>query len=382
MLFLAKLCYPIITEKNRKVLKYLLQKKSTRILVTTILIFLLIYLISITNFIFAPVAAYLAAIAVPIIGAGLIFYITNPLVNLLEKYKVPRILGILIVFLLILGLIFFGINVVAPIVQQQFNKLINSIPNMARNAEELFNLWQNRQSYIPKQFEDTIQNMTDNLMTYAENITTALVDTVGQIFGFVFSFFLIPFFLFFMLKDGDKFVPFITQFLSEEKSNSLRTLSSNINHTLSSFIQGQFIVSICVGIMLYIGYVIIDLPYSLTLALFGIVMNLIPFVGPFLSAVPAVIVGFFQEPMLGVWAAVVMIIAQQVESNFISPNVMGKVLKIHPLTVITLILAAGGIAGFLGLLFIIPMYAVVKTIISHFYHEWRERQPADEKDII
>ncbi|CQR46111.1 pheromone autoinducer 2 transporter [Paraliobacillus sp. PM-2] len=360
----------------------MLQKKSTRILVTTILIFLLIYLISITNFIFAPVAAYLAAIAVPIIGAGLIFYITNPLVNLLEKYKVPRILGIIIVFLLILGLVFFGINFVAPIVQQQFIKLEKSLPNMVEAAEDLINLWKNRQSYFPKQLESTIQNITNNLSTYVENITGSLVDAIGQIFSFVFSFFLIPFFLFFMLKDGDKFIPFITQFLSDGKSASLKKLASNINHTLASFIQGQFIVSLCVGIMLYIGYIIIDLPYSLTLALFGVVMNLIPFVGPFLSAIPAVIVGFFQEPMLGIWAAVVMIIAQQVESNFISPNVMGKVLKIHPLTVITLILAAGGIAGFLGLLFIIPMYAVIKTIISHFYHEWRERQPADEKEII
>lgn len=361
---------------------FLLQKKSIRLLVTAILIFLLVYLISITNFIFAPVAAYLTAIAVPIVGAGVIFYITNPLVNLLEKYKVPRMLGILVVFLLIVILIFLGINFVVPIVQQQFDKLTNSLPSMINSAEELINLWQNRQSYIPEQLETTIQNMTDNLNTYVENITSVLVDAIGQIFSFVFAFFLIPFFLFFMLKDGEKFIPFITKFLSEEKAKSLKTLANDINHTLASFIQGQFIVSVCVGVMLYIGYIIIDLDYSLTLALFAVLMNFIPFVGPFLSAIPAVLVGFFQEPMLGVWAAVVMIIAQQIESNFISPNVMGKVLQIHPLTVITLILAAGGIAGFLGLLFIIPAYAVVKTIISHFYHEWRKRQPEDEKEII
>nr|WP_117168368.1 AI-2E family transporter [Paraliobacillus sediminis] len=360
----------------------MMHKKWFRILISTILIFVLIYLISITNFVFAPLVAYLTAIAVPIIGAGVIFYVTNPLVNLLEKNKIPRIISIIIVFLLIITLGFFGLNYIVPIVQDQFNKLVSNTPSMISTAEELINLWQNNQDYIPEQLETSIQNVTDNLNTYVENITSFLLDAVGQIFGFVFSFFLIPFFLFFMLKDGYRFVPFITKFLSKEKAKSYKTLMGDINHTLASFIQGQFIVSVCVGIMLYIGYLIIDLPYSLTLALFAVLMNFIPFVGPFLSAIPAVIVGLFQDPMLGVWAAVVMIIAQQIESNFISPNVMGKVLQIHPLTVITLILAAGGIAGFLGLLFIIPAYAVVKTIISHFYHEWKKQQPEDEQDIF
>ncbi len=134
--------------------------------------------------------------------------------------------------------------------------------------------------------------------------------------------------------------------------------------------------------MLYIGYIIIDLDYSLSLALFGLVMNFIPFLGPFLSAIPAIIVGFFQEPMLAVWATVVMVVAQQIESNFISPNVMGRALSLHPLTVITLILAAGGIGGFLGLLFIIPAYAVVKTIISHFYLEWKKKQSETDPNLL
>lgn len=77
-----------------------------------------------------------------------------------------------------------------------------------------------------------------------------------------------------------------------------------------------------------------------------------------------------------------MLVAQQIESNLISPNVMGRVLALHPLTVITLILAAGGIAGFLGVLFIIPAYAVIKTIISHFYHEWKQGQPEKKSDLL
>ncbi|ENH97677.1 hypothetical protein J416_03886 [Gracilibacillus halophilus YIM-C55.5] len=358
------------------------QKKSIRILVTLILVFALIFLIYKTRFIFQPIGAYVAAIAVPIIGSGIIFYITNPIVNWLERRKVPRMIGTFIVFLLIVTAISVITIYIAPIVQKQFTNLIDNIPRMANNATRVIELWQDNQNIIPPQVESSINHMLDNLNVYAERLTSAVFDIIGQVFSFVFSFFLIPFFLFFMLKDGYKFIPFVTQFLSPGKANSFKTLATNINHTLSSFIQGQFIVSICVGVMLYIGYNIIQLDYSLSLALFGLVMNFIPFAGPFLSAIPAIIVGFLQEPILALWATVVMVVAQQIESNLISPNVMGRALSLHPLTVITLILAAGGIAGFIGLLFVIPAYAVVKTIIAHFYHEWQRKQPEEDPDLM
>ncbi|WP_324777842.1 AI-2E family transporter [Virgibacillus senegalensis] len=358
------------------------QKKWVQGLIVAILIFMLVYLISITKFIFAPVGAYLLSIAVPIIGAGLLYYITMPLVRRLEQMRINRILSIIIVFLLIIGIIYFTSNFIAPIVQEQFTRLTDNIPKMVDSGEKLIDNWRDNQDMIPSQMDSTIENITNNLNDYAQNVVGFLIDFIGQLFGFLFAFVLIPFFLFFMLKDGHKFVPFISQFLSKSKADSFRRLADNINHTLASFIQGQFIVSICVGIMLYIGYLIINLPYSLTLALFGLVMNFIPFVGPFLSAVPAVLVAFFQDPMMAVWAILVMVIAQQIESNLISPNVMGKVLSLHPLTIITLILAAGSIAGFVGLLFVIPAYAVVKTIISHFYHEWLKRQPEEDQKIF
>ncbi|GAE92582.1 hypothetical protein JCM21714_1589 [Gracilibacillus boraciitolerans JCM 21714] len=359
------------------------EKKGIRLLTTFILIFVLVYLIYLTRFIFEPVGAYIAAIAVPIIGAGFIFYITNPIVNWLEKKKVPRIGGTFIVFFIIIVVITIVIQFIAPTVQEQFAKFVDSVPKMVDNAEKLIIMWQENQNIIPPQFETAIQNVVDNLSGYAEKITSGILGgVIGQIFSFVFAFFLIPFFLFFMLKDGYKFLPFISQFLSTNRARSFKTLVANINHTLSSFIQGQFIVSLCVGVMLYIGYIIIGLEYSLSLALFGLIMNFIPFLGPFLSAIPAIIVGYFQDPMIALWATLVMVIAQQIESNFISPNVMGRALSLHPLTVITLILAAGGIAGFIGLLFIIPAYAVIKTIISHFYQEWKRRQPEEDPDLF
>ena len=236
----------------------LFDRKINRILVTLILTFGLVYLIYLTRFIFEPVSAYLAAIAVPIIGAGIIFYVTNPLVDWLEKKKIARIWGTLIVFFLILLVLALFVLFIAPTVQGQFTNFTDSVPKMVDSTEKIIDMWQERQFIIPQQVEDTINNILDQLGNSADVITAGIINTIGQVFSFVFSFFLIPFFLFFMLKDGHKFVPFITKFLKPTQATSFKKLTSEVNNTLSSFIQGQFIVSICVGTMLYIGYLIIS----------------------------------------------------------------------------------------------------------------------------
>src|SRR5690625_4605020 len=184
-----------------------------------------------------------------------------------------------------------------------------------------------------------------------------------------------------MLKDVVMLVPLIRQRVRKEKADNIRRLLGTIGVVLTGFIQGQLIVSFFLGILLFIGYLVIGLNYALTIALFGMLMNVIPFLGPFLAVIPALLVAFFQDPIMVVWVAIITLIAQQIESNLISPNVMGRVLALHPLTVITVILAAGGIAGFLGILFAVPFYAIIKTIFVHFYKTFEHSQD-DKADSL
>ncbi|WP_325058492.1 AI-2E family transporter [Lentibacillus cibarius] len=359
-----------------------LEKRSFQTMTMLILIFLLILLISKTSFIFNPLFTYMGAVALPIIGAGILFYLTRPLVDLLEKYKINRIVSILIVFLLLILVLFLIVTYVAPVLQRQFTNLVHNIPRMVAGIQDLISYWQDNQNLIPERVNETIDEFTSNLQSYIQSFMGFIFGFISEFIGFMFSIVLIPFFLFFMLKDGEKFAPFITQFFEAKKAANIRSLLQKINETLTSYIQGQLIVSVCIGILLYIGYSIIHLDYALTLAIFGMVISVIPFLGPYLAVMPALIVGFFQDPMMAVWVAIVMIIAQQIEGNLVSPNVMGRALHLHPLTVITVILAAGSIAGLLGMLFAVPLYAVVKTIISHFYGSYQDSKPNEEDALI
>lgn len=121
-----------------------------------------------------------------------------------------------------------------------------------------------------------------------------------------------------------------------------------MDFALSSYIKGQILVSFCVGVLVYIGYLIIGLEYSLILAIITMFTNVIPFLGPFLGTIPAVIVALIDSPGMVVKVLVVTIVAQQIEGNLVSPLVMGKSLNIHPLTIIVLLLVAGSLVGFWG----------------------------------
>ncbi|WP_367946411.1 AI-2E family transporter [Halobacillus salinus] len=352
----------------------LIHKRWFQTLVAAILVSLLILLLNKISFFFQPFVTYIGAIAVPLIGGGILFYLSRPVLHLLEKYRISRIGAIVIIFLLYILLGFLIVQFIAPIAQEQFTRLANNLPRMIEMLGETITYWQQNQGIIPSEFDGTIENVINNLQTYLQDASKIVINVISQLIGFVFALVLIPFFLFFMLKDGEKLTPFISQFLSKRAGNSFRKWANSVDQTLQAFIIGQMTVSVVVGLLLLVGYLIIGLPYSLTLALFAMLMNVIPFVGPFLAVIPAALVAFFQDPILVVWVAVIMIVAQQIEGNFVSPNVMGKALSIHPLTIITLILAAGGLAGFLGLIFAIPAYAVIKATISHFYQEWIDQR--------
>nr|WP_249869377.1 AI-2E family transporter [Oceanobacillus saliphilus] len=361
-------------------------KRWFQLMIFFILFFFLVLLISETTFIFFPVIQLLGAVAFPIIGAGIFYYLTKPVMLFLERRKVPRILSIILVFVLIIIVLSLFVIFIWPIARDQITNFVNTIPSMITMVEDFIDFWQRNITAIPDQVITAIDDFTNNIPNMLEGILEYSFGFIGGFIGHVISIVagivLIPFFLFFMLKDGDKLIPFITKIFSKKKANNISSLLSKIDHILSSFIQGQLLVSFAVGVLLLIGYLIIGLDYALALALFGMLTNVIPYLGPFIAVTPALIVGVFQDPMNLLWVSIIMLTAQQIESNLISPNVMGQALDMHPLTIITVILAAGSIAGFIGILFAVPFYAVLRTIIVHFYSTYVDSKKNKDDALI
>ncbi len=330
----------------------------------------IIYMFMLVKGIFSPFIIIAQAIFVPLLLGGVLFYLTRPLQKWLESNKFPRWASIISVFLVI-GLLGWGFYaLVGPAVSEQVSKLSKNMPEMVEEVGELINYsisQKDRFSELPQAIQDTIDNAADKINTIAVSAGSILVKFIQTVFQGVFLLILVPFFLVYMLKDHEKFLPFVTQFFKGDKKKWVTKALRDIDATLRAYIQGQLFVSFLVGVMLYIGYSIIGLEYALLLAIFGMLMNVIPFLGPYISLVPALIIALIQEPRLAIYVSIVMLLAQQIESNFITPNVMGKSLDIHPLTVITIILAAGNIAGLWGIILGVPTYAVIKSILKNIY---------------
>ncbi|WP_203247436.1 AI-2E family transporter [Sporosarcina beigongshangi] len=331
--------------------------------------------------IFTPLVIVAQAIFLPLLLGGVLYYITEPIQRFLEKRKVPRWGSILTIIIGLVGVIWLVISFVGPMVTQQVNTLVDNAPKLVKEVEAMTDYAWSHKDQIPESFQESIESATAKVQSIAVGFGKWIVQFLQSFLQAVFLLVLVPFFFIFMLKDHEKLAPFIYNFFSGERREWIRKTLQDIDHALRSYIQGQMLISFIVGIMLLIGYSLIGLQYGLLLAIFGLFMNLIPFIGPWISAVPAIIIGFIQEPKVGILAAVVMVVSQQIESNLITPNVMGKSLDVHPLTVITVILAAGNIGGFLGIILAVPTYAVGKAIVKNIYERRRDIQQAATKNV-
>ncbi|MDR6227345.1 AI-2E family transporter [Desmospora profundinema] len=347
------------------------QSKPFRIGYAILLILSIIYVGTLVDFIFHPVVVLFQTLFFPFLVAGVLYYLFRPVVNLLHRKKVPKVVSILVIYLVFIGLITLLVLLIGPPLQEQIDLLIDNLPNLAiKVTEKLVALEEHPwvQGYLE---QNSLEDLSNQAVQYLTDIITAIVTNVagfvGVIASIVIAFITVPFILFYMLKEGEKAPKQLLRFFPASQRTEGRKILSAMDTALSSYIQGQIIVSICVGVLIYIGYLIIGLEYALLLAFIALFTNFIPFLGPIIGTIPAIIVAFIESPIMALWAILVTLIAQQIESNLISPQVMGRRLSIHPLTIISLLLVAGSLVGFLGLLLAVPTYAVLKVVVSHTY---------------
>ncbi|WP_077622784.1 AI-2E family transporter [Sediminibacillus massiliensis] len=349
------------------------------------LLLLIIYLADLVSFIFTPLAIIITTLAAPIIVAGVLYYLLRPIVHLGEKYM-PKGLAILLAYLLGAGAITGVVFLVGPPLQKQFSTLIENIPSFIDAAQSWFTDLQNSSWF--KRFQENGNISTNEIASRASEYLSGSLESIGAnvltvistITNIAVLVVTVPFILFYMLKEEEKLPKRLLQFTPDKYDNEGRKVLKDMDYALSSYIQGQILVSLCVGTLLTIGYLIVGINYPLVLGLVATLTNVVPFIGPFIGTAPAVIVALFDSPFQALLVLIVIIAVQQLDSNFISPQVMGRKLEIHPLTVILILLVAANFGGLLGLIFAIPVYAVGKTIVINLYRFIQIRKKAKQEN--
>lgn len=347
----------------------MMQSKYFRTCLGIIALLLIIYLGSKISFLFRPFVSIFNMLLFPMAMAGFFYYLLRPIVDYLEQRKIKRSLGVLMIYFVFSGLFALFVFWVWPTLKEQIENFIMNAPNLVDDLQQQMN--QLQQNPFWARFMPSESEMYTRLMEYANRamswISTSISNLIAVVSNIVIVIATVPIILYYMLKESGKLPPKLLGVLPRKYRRDGQEVLGDIDNALSHFIIGKVILNLVLSVLMYIGFLIIGLPYSLLLTLVSFVLNFIPYVGAFLAAIPVVIVGFIESPGIAIWSVVVIVIAQQIQDNILTPVFYGKQLDIHPLTTIILLLVGGDFYGILGVLLAIPAYMVIKIIFIRVY---------------
>ncbi|QRF24629.1 AI-2E family transporter [Alicyclobacillus sp. TC] len=327
-----------------------------------LLTLLCLYLLGQLRGFFNDIWLVLRAVLFPFLAALIITYILQPVVGLLTRRRVPKSMAILIIYLFATMLIVVALLHAVPAVTRQANQLMNNLPSMMNNANSWIDEIMRRKQYLPDALRVGMENALNQVESRVASWFSSLFTVVSGVVSTVFSLFLVPFLVFYMLKDGRGMGRAIVNLWPKEKREEVRELLVRVDETLGRYIRGQLLVMLAVGILTYIGYLIVGMPYALMLALFLAIADMIPYIGPFIGAAPTILLALPLGWPMVLKVLLVNVIVQQCEGNFLSPQIMGRTLSLHPMSIVAALLLGGELGGVLGLIAAVPLLAVGKVI--------------------
>ena len=353
--------------------RWFLDNKAITVFLVCLLIGLNLLVLSKISFIFTPIIEFISVIMLPVILAGLLYYLLNPLVDMMEKRKINRLVAITIVFVLITVLLIWGLAVVIPNLQAQIVSFFRNMPSYLKQSKKIIDdLLDSRLSEeFRPQIEQVTENISSQLTTWASNFSARAVNWASHFVSaasqVIVAVIIMPFILFYLLRDGKNLKGYVTQFLPKKLREPVGQVLSDVNSQLSHYARGQTTVAIIVAFMFMILFKIIGLRYGVTLAVVAGVLNLVPYLGSFLAMLPALVLGLIAGPVMLLKVIIVFIVEQTIEGRFVSPLILGSQLSIHPITILFVLLTSGSMFGIWGVLLGIPVYASAKVVITAIF---------------
>lgn len=353
-------------EKSRedKLLAFIGGKFIIYILLIVILLGIAIYLYTEISYIFTPINTIVSSIITPIIVAYVFYYMLNPLVNFFSK-KISRFSASLLAILVGVITILIVIIGVVPIIVEQTQNLITALPRYIEIVKGYLEEYSdNAYVQVVVEYVNTnlnVSKISERLISTATSVAQGVVSSISSTASVLVT---MPFVLFFLLKDASQFNKFVISLLPKKFEKPVAETIDEIDDKVGSYIQGQMLVSLCIGVMLFIGYNVIGLHYAFSLATIAAFLSIVPYLGPAIAITPAMLVAASTSWVMVVKMLVVWGVVQFLEGNIISPNIMGRSMNMHPLTVIFVILIGVNISGVVGAILGIPVYSILKVLIS------------------
>lgn len=368
-----------------------LNSKMVTTLMIILLVLIIIFLMTKLAYIFTPVLTLFEIFGFPIVSSAVLYYLFYPIVNQLYNRGIKKSISVFGIFIFLILAISLIIGSIVPIMRDQVNTFIENVPSYYETLMKMF-------TDLPFSFNDALPELgidlqkvldgfsTDGFSQRIDSIVSSTFGGLGSFVGTVTTTFtgllIIPIFTYYLLVESDKIPKKILYYIPTKYRQVVSRMLYQGNYQVSQYIRGQIIVATCVGIIFAIGYAIIGLEYGTTLAVLAGLLNIIPYLGSFIAIIPALIVGLITSPIMLIKVIIVMVVEQTIEGRFISPQVLGNSMQIHPVTILMVLLASGKLFGVVGVVIGIPTFAVLKVIVSEIYSWYRENNPSYQEPII
>jgi len=341
-----------------------------------IILLVIIFLAGQIPYFTAPLTAVLSFVLLPLLFSTFLYYLMRPLVRFLHKWIKNKSLSIVIAFLAVIAILsivfYFGGSIIyeqskelSQSLRGNYNYIYNFILTIIERLREAINFDQRILEEL---------NVRERLLSYADELAQKIssynyMGIFSSITNFGLIIILIPFVLFYLLKDDQKIFENMMVIVPENRKRNIEKLSVEVDQLLSTFISSQLVVAFFLGLVMFIGFLIIGLPNAVALSVIAMITSLIPIIGPFFGSLPAVFVAVTNSWFLFLGVLVIILIAQYLEGNVIRPLVQGRRLEIHPIVVLFVVLSGVYLFGFIGALTAVPLYVVLRLVFRKKYIE-------------
>ncbi|MBU1222048.1 AI-2E family transporter [Myxococcota bacterium] len=328
--------------------------------------------------------AILKPLVVPLVIAFFLAYFLNPFVSWLEKYRIPRTIGIVILLALFVLIVTIFVIFIVPLLAKQLREFIAKIPEYSNRVKTWAVPW------IETTFKTKLPNLREATNLITDRISKDLMAIAGQaysplkevatfamagtyfIISAVTTLFVIPFFTFFLLRDFEKVSHLPEKLVPPRHSQSFHKLTEDLDETMSRWLRGQMIVMFTLGVLYSIGYSMVGITLSLFIGMLTGFLAFIPYVGAFLGFLFALLIAALDGGVSTVlWVCVVFGIVQTMDAFFITPNVLGKSVGLNPAIVVIALMGFGLIWGFWGALIAVPFAGVLNVVIKHIFEMYK-----------
>ncbi|MCL7928479.1 AI-2E family transporter [Halomonas llamarensis] len=320
----------------------------------------------------------------PFFTALIIAFLLQGAVSALTRRRVPHLLAVVIVFLGFISVLLTLAFILMPLIWNQLVGLVQETPRMFASGQDWLDELQSRYPNLitPDQMQSWIGVASREISQLGQRALTLSLASLGNIMALIIYLVLVPILVFFMLKDRDKLVGFILSLLPQKRDLMTR-IWHEMDAQIANYIRGKFIEIIIVGTIAFFTFAYFRLPYSALLAVLVGFSVLVPYIGAAVTTLPvAAVAGFhFGISDQFVYVLIVYGVIQALDGNVLSPILFSETNNIHPVSIIVAVLFFGGIWGFWGIFFAIPLATLLKALVYAWPRGLHDRDEERGKDV-